>query len=62
MEVVWLRHESFMIAYSVPLHKQDLPTAQSPRFAGKKVFVISSSASSTPNHCSSSNKPVYKLL
>lgn len=37
---MWLRHESFIIAYSVPLHKQDLPTAQSPRFAGKKVFVI----------------------
>jgi hypothetical protein len=35
MEVVWLRHDSFIIAYAVPLCKQDLPTAQTQRFAGK---------------------------
>ncbi len=32
------------------------PTAQSPRFAGKKVFVIRRQQAIMPNHCSSSNK------
>lgn len=33
-----------------------------PRFAGKKVFVIRRQQAIMPNHCSSSNTSVYKLL
>jgi hypothetical protein len=62
MEVVWLRHESFMIAYSVPLHKQDLPTAQNPRFAGKKVSLRRRQQADTPNHCSTWHKSIKILL
>lgn len=62
MEVVWLRHESFMIAYSVPLLKQDLPTAQNPRFAGKKVSLRRRQQADTPNHCSTWHKSIKILL
>jgi len=59
---VWLRHDSFMIAYAVPLCKQTFPTAQILRFAGKKVSLRRRQQADMPNHCSSSNKSVYKLL
>ena len=62
MEVVWLRHDSFMIAYSVPLHKQDLPSAQNPRFAGKKVSLRRRQQAGTPNHCSTWHKSIKILL
>lgn len=57
---------------SIPVHPQiqtgklptiaSFPTAQSPRFAGKQVFVIRRQQAIMPNHCSSSNKSFYKLL
>ena len=61
-EVVWLRHDSFMIAYSVPLHKQDLPTAQTQRFAGKKVSLRRRQQADTPNHCSTWHNSIKILL
>jgi hypothetical protein len=59
---MWLRHESFMIAYSVPLHKQDLPAAQTQRFAGKKVSLRRRQQADTPNHCSIWHKSSKILL
>lgn len=62
MEVVWLRHDSFIIAYAVPPCKQDFPTPQTQRFAGKKVSLRRRQQADTPNHCSTWHKSIKILL
>lgn len=62
MEVVWLRHDSFMIAYTVPLCKQEFTTTQTQRFAGKKVSLRRRQQADTPNHCSTWHKSIKILL
>ena len=53
---------NIMIAYAVPLCKQELPTAQTQRFAGKKVSLRRRQQADTPNHCSTGNKSIKILL
>ena len=50
LEMVWLRHDSFMIAYAVPLCKQKFPITQTQRFAGKKVSLRRRQQADMPNH------------
>jgi hypothetical protein len=47
-----------MIAFAVPLCKQELPTAQTQRFAGKKVSLRRRQQADTPNHCSTWHNPL----